>query len=69
MIPQDELTPEQKQIRKIFALIGKMDKEIDMWMFEDSTNTALARQYQKRLQYTIMKIEGHIEASARLSEG
>lgn len=69
MIPQDELTPEQKQIRKIFALIGKMDKEIDMWMFDTDTNPALARQYQKRLQYTIMKIEGYIEASARLSEG
>lgn len=69
MIPQDELTPEQKQIRKIFALIGKLEKEIDIWMYDADTNPSLAKQYQKKLQYVIMKIEGHLDSNSTLSEG
>ena len=58
-----DITPEEKQVRKIFALIRKTDKELDIWMFECDHNDALGKQYQKRLQYMIQKINGYLQAS------
>lgn len=58
-----DISPEEKQIRKIFALIRRTEKELDVWMFEGDRNSALGKQYQKKLQYIIQRINGYLEAS------